>query len=311
MCSFLFVCGFVPYVSDATTVLIDHFDGATGASILAYSETGAACGTAKPSATPSSAYVAGPVGLGQAISLNPPEGEPEGSSTYLRYPGGQLLSQANGTIEFWIYLTSYGTGMSLVAQGPYPGSCAGWTFGMGVSATGQLQAGAWAAFNMNSGATTVPLNAWTHVAATWGSTGAKLYINGEQVGSDANTGMPAGGYNGYVMVNYNARLATRIDELRISNIQRTSFEAGHTPYAFDVKHFSYTDDSGRQASYDFSAGTVANDAINLSSLADVVTQTDGRIDCDDLFLGTGAGPSPWQTSRWTRQGGKATIKPTV
>ncbi len=310
MCSFLFVCGFVPYEPDSNTVLIDHLDGATNASILAYSETGAACGTAKPLATPSSAYVAGPVGLGQAISLNPPEGEPEGSSTYLRYPGGQLLSQANGTIEFWIYLTSYGTGMSLVAQGPYPGSCAGWTFGMGVSATGQLQAGAWAAFNMNSGATTVPLNAWTHVAATWGSTGAKLYINGELVGGDTNTGMPASGYNGNVMVNYNARVVTRIDELRISNLQRTRFEAGNALYAVDVKHLSYMDDSGRQISYDFSAGTVESNAINLSALTDVVTHPTGEAAGTAYFWGQTQGIPPVTVTLDTA-GGKATINPTT
>jgi hypothetical protein len=163
------------------------------------------------------------------LSLNPPVGEPTGSGTYFQYPGGQLLSQSNGTIEFWTYLTTYGTGVGLVQQGPFPGACAGWTFGMSVSATGQLSAGAWAAFSMNSGATTVPLNTWTHVAATWGSTGAKLYINGVQVGSDANTGMPASGYGGSVLVNYGGGVSTQIDEIRISNVQRTSFSIASPP----------------------------------------------------------------------------------
>jgi hypothetical protein len=227
--SVLLLCGFVPYTPDANTVLIDHFDGATSAGILAYSEDGVVCppygGTPKPSATPISAYVTGPSGLNQALSLNPPAGQPAGSGTYLQYPGGQLLSQPNGTIEFWTYLTTYGPGLTLVSQGRFPGACDGWTFGMNVTAAGQLQAGAWAAFSMNSGATTVPLNTWTHVAATWGSAGAKLYINGVLVGSDANTGMPASGYAGSVLVNYGAGVGTQIDELRISNIQRTSFTA--------------------------------------------------------------------------------------
>jgi hypothetical protein len=148
---------------------------------------------------------------------------PSNSATYLKYPGGQLLSQPNGTIEFLVYLTSWEA--SLIEQGPFYGSCAGWTFGMGVSSTGQLQAGAWAAFNMDSGTATVPLNKWTHVAATWGSAGAKLYINGVQVGNDANTGMPASGFGGSLL----ARLGTHkdasvgIDELRVSNFQRTIF----------------------------------------------------------------------------------------
>ncbi len=83
--------GVTPYSSDANTVLLDHFDGATSASVLAYSETGAPCGSPKPSATPNSAYGSGPNGLSQALSLNPPVGEPAGSGTYLQYPGGQLL----------------------------------------------------------------------------------------------------------------------------------------------------------------------------------------------------------------------------
>ncbi|MDP2793931.1 MAG: kelch repeat-containing protein [Sulfurisoma sp.] len=220
-----------PYTSDANTVLLDHLDGATSASVLAYSEDGVVCGayggSPKPSATPNSAYVTGPSGLSQALSLGTPVFQPAGSNTYLQYPGGQLLSQANGTIEFWTYLTTYGPGVGLVRQGPFPGSCAGWTFSMDVTSTGQLSAGAWAAFSLNSGATTVPLNTWTHVAASWGSSGAKLYINGVQVGSDVNTGMPASGYGGSVLVNYGAGgIVTQIDELRISNVQRTSFALG-------------------------------------------------------------------------------------
>jgi hypothetical protein len=91
-----------------------------------------------------------------------------------------------------------------------------------IDPAGQLGAGAWIAFSMNSGTNIVPLNAWTHVAATWGSAGARLYINGVLVGSDSNTGHPASGYGGNVFFNGNGTIAT-IDEFRISNIQRTSF----------------------------------------------------------------------------------------
>ncbi|MBI4689990.1 MAG: fibronectin type III domain-containing protein [Nitrospirae bacterium] len=213
-----------PYTSDANTVLLDHFDGSTNASILAYSENGQACGSALPSATPSSVYGSGPNGLSQSLTLNPPVGEPAGSATYLQYPGGQLLSSSNGTIEFWVYLTSYST--ELAAQGPYFGSCAGWTFSMSVDSTGQLQVSAWDAFSMmSSGTNTVPLNTWTHVAASWGSAGAKLYINGVLVGSDINTGMPASGYSGSVLIRIGTHTSA-IDELRVSNIQRTSFSIG-------------------------------------------------------------------------------------
>jgi hypothetical protein len=265
------LCGFAPYTNDANTVLLDHFDGSTSASILAYSQT-AGCGSPMPSATPISSYVTGPTGLGQALSLTPPAGQPAGSATYLQYPGGQLLSTPNGTVELWIYLTAYG--VSLVEQGQYPGACMGWTFGMSVSSTGLLQAGAWAAFSMDSGAAAVPLNAWTHVAATWGSTGAKLYMNGVLVGSSANTGMPASGYSGSVLVGKGG-FGLQFDELRISNIQQTSFPAGVPPtpaFSVAVKNFSYNDNSGRFINYNFSAGTDLGNAIQVpDALPDTTT----------------------------------------
>ncbi|HSB68895.1 MAG TPA: LamG-like jellyroll fold domain-containing protein, partial [Candidatus Methylomirabilis sp.] len=223
-----------PYATEASTILLDHFDGSTSSSILAYRETGVPCWQMEPAATPAYAYGPGPNGLNQALSLYPPAGEPVNSQTYLQYPGGQLLSQANGTLEFWTYLTTYDSAVS-IAQGQYPGACAGWTFGLGVSPTGQLQASAWAAFSMNSGAVTVPLNAWTHVAVTWGSTGAKLYLNDVLVGSDANTGMPASGYGGSVLVFSGAGSGgAQIDELRISNVQRTSFSLPPPSYSLTV-----------------------------------------------------------------------------
>ena len=211
-----------PLISDANTILLDHFDNSTSASILGYAENWASCGSAKPEATPTFSYGPGRSGLSQALSLSPPTA---GSASYLKY-SGELLSQDDGTLEFWVFLTSYGGGLSLVDQGLNYGLCEGWTFGMSVSSVGQLSAVTWVAgaFQMNSGTAIVPLNTWTHVAATWGSTGAKLYINGVQVGSDANTGrIPDSGYDGSVMLRLgtHAGITTWIDELRISNIQRT------------------------------------------------------------------------------------------
>ncbi|MDP1813622.1 MAG: LamG-like jellyroll fold domain-containing protein, partial [Leadbetterella sp.] len=218
-----------PYTFDSNTILLDHFDGTTSASILSYIEDYAPCGTVKQSATPNYSYGTGPNGLGQSLSLNAPIGQTSGSATYIKYPGGQLLSLPNGTLEFWVYFTSFGKGTApFVDQGPYVGSCAGWTYYMTVDSTGQLRAGAWAAFTMTSGSMKIPLKTWTHVATTWGSAGAKLYINGVLVGSDTNTGMPASGYSGSVLMGLLTATGniSSIDELRISNIQRTKFNVG-------------------------------------------------------------------------------------
>ena len=219
----------VPYTADANTVLLDHFDGATGASILAYSGEQVTSCTQQPSATPSYSYISGPNGFTQALILNPPVGQPAGSATYLQYPNGQILSVPNGSIEFYVYLTSYGNGLGrFVSQGQYYWSCGGWTFDISVDSTGHVSSTAWAAFiNMNSGTSVIKLNTWTHVAVTWGSAGAKLYINGALVGSDANTGMPASGFGGSLLMTLGtySGAAAWIDELRVSNIQRT-----YTPF---------------------------------------------------------------------------------
>ena len=226
------------YVADANTVLLDHFNGSTSASIVGMSQTGVTC-TQVPSATPVSSYVSGLDGFSQALTLGTPVGQPSGSLTYLKYPGGQLLSQTNGTLEFWVYITSYGKGMGLVDQGLYYNACGGWTFNMTMDSTGILSSAPWAAFSVNSGAYKVPLNSWTHLAVTWGSAGAKLYINGVLVGSDTNTGMPASGYGGSVIVRLGSDVGTNmIDELRISNIQRTSFNL------FQVQSLKLTSPNG-------------------------------------------------------------------
>lgn len=230
-------CSANPYESDANTVLLDHFDGATSATIAGY-VGGVACGGAAPVATARTFYAASAAGMGHSLGLLAPASQPAGSGSYLTYGTQDILSRPNGTLEYWVYLTDY-NGPPGLDQGPYIGACAGWTFGMGISPTGQLSAGAWAAFNMNSGGTVVPLNQWAHLACSWGSSGAKLYINGQLVGSDSNTGAPASGYGGYLRLRVtNTGGANLVDELRLSNVQRTSFNTCRfgcttTPYASD------------------------------------------------------------------------------
>jgi hypothetical protein len=217
----------VPYTSDANTILLDHFDGATSAGITGYVVGSGCSSTAWPSATPSYAYNAGQAGLGQAITLGPPAGQPAGSASYLRYSTADILCSANGTIEFWVYPTAYDLG--LASQGQFYNSCGGWTFHMGIDATGHLTAVDWDGSGDWGGGLTssqvVPLNAWSHVAVTWGSAGVKLYLNSVEVGSYSSTYAPASGYGGYLLMpcGTSAGASCAIDELRISNIQRTTF----------------------------------------------------------------------------------------
>jgi uncharacterized protein (TIGR02145 family) len=217
-------CSVVPYVSDANTVLLEHFDGTAVATFNAFI-VGAGCGTQFTATTPSYTYGSGQSGLGQCLTMSPPAGQPVGSSTFLKYPTQDILCIANGTVEFWVNPTAYG--LSFADQGQWYNSCGGWTFRMGTDATGHLTANDWdgsGSFPMTA-SQVVPLNTWSHVAVTWGSTGAKLYLNGVQVSSSTDTDHPAAGFGGYLMMccGSNASGVCRIDELRVSNVQRTSF----------------------------------------------------------------------------------------
>lgn len=212
----------VPYEYDSYTVVLDHCDGYSAGEILANANHGTPCGPEWPVATPNYSFPQGPPGLGQALSLHPPTDAPERSSTYIRY-GGQLLSQENGSLECWIYLESYDFSIN---QRHYMGECQGNVGGIGVEPDGRLQGTMWYTkfdwFRLDSGATTIPLRVWTHVALTWGSSGARLYINGDLVNSHPNTGSFADwfGVNSVFVIHGNG---SAIDELRISNIQRTGF----------------------------------------------------------------------------------------
>src|SRR5271157_5174748 len=71
----------IPYTNDAYTVLLDHFDGSTLGSMVAFQRNGQPCGSPLPSATPNYAFGSSVGGLNQALTLYPPVGTPAGSST--------------------------------------------------------------------------------------------------------------------------------------------------------------------------------------------------------------------------------------
>jgi len=225
----LFLCwplrAFVPYTNDAHTVLLDHLDGSTQGTLSGYQADVGPCGSERPAAPAASSYVPGLEGPGKALLLSHPAGCREPAATYLRY-NSQLLSMPEGTLEFWILLSTYGPGLNLVDQQPYFTCCEGRTFSLTVQSNGVVNAAAWMAFGVTSGTETVPLQRWTHLAVTWGSTGARLYLNGKLVGVDFNAGMPAPGYSGSVFIQLGTHVegaANALDELRISDVQRTEF----------------------------------------------------------------------------------------
>ncbi len=235
------VTGPSPYKVDSNTIALFHFDGnlddaVTGgptASMQAYNANSSQCPSPQyPSGTPTYQYVTG--AMGQALQIGPAQNYSGCSGSYLFLNAPDILAIPSGTIELWVYAPDETTGVNLGNQGWYWGAGGGWTFGWGLAGSGgtapmgQLSASDWnnsTGFGMNSGASTVPQGQWTHVAATWGSQGPLLYIGNTVVGSSPspNTSPPQSGWNSNVMIplaSQNNKVAA-IDELRISNVQRT------------------------------------------------------------------------------------------
>jgi len=201
-----------PYTADANTILLDHMDGDIAGERIAYAPTG--CNSPFTPVTPVYAYEQGKVGT---YALHHFTNNANGPTT-IKY-NGDIACTSNGTIELWVNPSTYPT--DLAYQTPAPNSCSGWIFQFRINQDGQLLGYIWGGVdNFNSGAVKVPLNQWSHVAFSWGANGSYLYINGEQVAIDASTNGPQLGWGTDLWIFSSNAL---LDELRVSNIQRTQF----------------------------------------------------------------------------------------
>ncbi len=188
----------VPIVPDANTLVLDHFDGTTA-------------GTGYGTIT----YGTSVSGQGQAAVF--------GAGDFIRYPWASL---PQGTIEMWVNPDASSTGFSLLTMNvnnttSMPG--AGYYMHVGLTATNRfVSISTWPAGSA-TGATSIPLGAWTHIAMTWSSTSSQIYVNGVADGP-ASGGLSTG--NGYFYLNYwgTTGFSGMIDELHISNIVRTPAE---------------------------------------------------------------------------------------
>jgi hypothetical protein len=196
---------------DANTVLLDHFDGA-------------ALGTVYGPLT----YVTSIPGLGRAADFV--------TGTYVRYDlptwysYGSSAEARQGTVELWINPKEYPSFILYfqwyMTTGPPSSGYIVWLY---INPEGKLEYWVWngAGDGGLTGATTIPLNEWTHVAVTWGPAGTKQYINGVVDASSTVNRYPA--MVSYVYVYLNSwgqpNLGQKyVDELHISKVQRTDAE---------------------------------------------------------------------------------------
>lgn len=114
---------------------------------------------------------------------------------YFTADGATSLELTTGdfTIEAWVYLTAYtGSYMILLSKDGYGGfSIASYSFGIDPSGAAfmllgeALGAGGGNYAIYNSGGLTVPLETWTHIAASVVSDDVRIFVNGEQGGVTA------------------------------------------------------------------------------------------------------------------------------
>ncbi|MGZ8633867.1 MAG: LamG domain-containing protein, partial [Solirubrobacteraceae bacterium] len=159
--------------------------------------------------------------FGGALSFN-------GTSNWVTVPDADVLDLTTGmTMEAWVRPTATGALWRTVMLKEQPGSLiyalyAGDAAGrpaMDIFTTADLGF---------SGTTATPLNAWTHLAATYDGTTQRLYVNGVQVATRATTGsirastgvLRIGGNNSWA----NEWFAGLIDEVRLYNKALTAAE---------------------------------------------------------------------------------------
>ena len=152
----------------------------------------------------------------------------DGTGDYLNTTSTQVIPSGSFTVEAWVYPTSSADSY-FVAQGT-TGNVGRFSIGI-TSGSWYVQIGA---TNINT--STVVLNQWTYVAATFNGTTLTLYVNGTSVGTGAtvinaqNTTLRVGSlgpadWGTFYWTGY-------IGPVRISNTVRT-ISAPTTPYSSD------------------------------------------------------------------------------
>ena len=151
--------------------------------------------------------------FGQALSFN-------GTSSWVTVNNATSLNLSNRmTLEVWVYPTTTSGWRTVIMREPnanyYLDSSNGSFTGAGPSA------GVNNGSNQDVyGSSSLPLNTWSHLAATWDGTTLRVYVNGAQVASKAigqaivatTSPLHIGGNS-----NWGEYFAGKIDEVRVYN----------------------------------------------------------------------------------------------
>jgi hypothetical protein len=154
--------------------------------------------------------------FGQALTFN-------GSSSRVVITDSASLDLTTGmTLEAWVFPTLGGGWRDLIYKEPND-----IYFLMSSSDTGSPALGGTFASTEVKGTTSLPLNAWTHLAGTYDGSNMRLYTNGVQAASRAQSGLiqtSTGSLSIGGDALYGQHFAGRIDEVRIYNRALTATE---------------------------------------------------------------------------------------
>lgn len=161
-----------------------------------------------------------------------------GSGDFLTTPWHPRFSiLGDFTIECFIRRTAIGRDAILTNYSP---ASSGYLFDVGPLDELRLILGTGSFIICTSGAVTVPINAWTHVAGVKSGNTLRVFINGIQRGTLAITGVVADSTATPVHIGRHANDTTRdfgghIDELRFSTVARytADFTPPTAPFTWD------------------------------------------------------------------------------
>jgi hypothetical protein len=208
---------------------------------------------------------------GNALSL-------DGTDDYAAPITPNISGITDGTVEFWFLPTEWNTSTAMWSGGNgHPGVTGDWSrLGSHSPTVGNsnlvfgVYSGSW---RWSNSGVQPDSGVWRHVAATWNSSGLKLYLDGELYGSNTYSSGMQNYYTELVGASaWGGFFNGLIDEMRIWNVARDSVQINSTLLDTLSSDYYSTSDSGLVAYY------------RMEMLEDLGINGDGTDDLRDLSV---------------------------
>lgn len=185
--------------------------------------------------------------VGEAFDLD--------GSNYIRVPDAPELRPSELTLEAWIYPTALQPANTLIARGSATDSTDMWQLSV---AGGQPQFWSHGLHLLSGGPVGIPVNRWTHLAATFDGDTKRLYVDGVQIaavggmwalvypnqsvpvtiGADLTSGAPDGLFTGTIDEVCLYRRALTPDEISAIVAAAKAGKSDSAPYITSERHLS-------------------------------------------------------------------------